>query len=494
MNDFLDEELPPPVDPEESDNEASPDGAGRGIGARIAAGTDADTPPPPPPDLVDNSVDANQPTGASLPAPVSRAVAADTVPPAPAASTIPAPRGFGSRLGTNPGVTPEVVPDPSAVTPSSPNLPAVTARQVGPGDIPQPPTGANNQRRMDLLKQMGVLSHPTDRNAIDPQTGKPMYRMGLGQRIAGIIANFGNGFARNGRPPVYIGPGATNSRYARAESDRLNQLEGVKGELGEQEKLDQSENKIYEDAMRQTYENQLGTAREGLADAAQKRAATAGELADTKAQLARTQGDLNEAKAQHSANAPPTNEFSGWYSAFTKDNGRPPNARDIQQYEVNKARAGKDTSAADTAKAIQVAEYKGRELDRLEGQKEQERRSRYAELDKNLKLKYNDAAMADERKKVDDQLETKYAQKVQGISDEADKMLGLTKAGSKLRGNAQPSPTPGRAAAKAPEKPTKPAPAGKVWVYEKSSGTRGLIPSNQLAKATQGPNAKYATW
>src|SRR5215467_7386536 len=51
----------------------------------------------------------------------------------------------------------------------------------------------------------------------------PKYRMGIGQRILGTLANFANGFARTGAQPTYVGPGALNKRYYQDQADREQQ-------------------------------------------------------------------------------------------------------------------------------------------------------------------------------------------------------------------------------------------------------------------------------
>jgi hypothetical protein len=106
-------------------------------------------------------------------------------------------------------------------------------------------------------------------------------------------------------------------------------------------------------------------------------------------------------------------EPPGWYLAFKQQRGRTPNAPEIQQYEVAKARAGKDTSAADVQKAIQIAEYKQRQLEAIDRQREEERAKRDAEVDKNFKVigSTTPTKNAAEKQKVDAQLETKYGPK-----------------------------------------------------------------------------------
>jgi hypothetical protein len=86
-----------------------------------------------------------------------------------------------------------------------------------------------------------------DRNAVDPKTGKPMYKMGLGQKLLGTASNFLTGFGGGKTQPVCVGPGATNSRFDRDETTREANVARDTTALGEQDKLDTT--------------NQLGTPR-----------------------------------------------------------------------------------------------------------------------------------------------------------------------------------------------------------------------------------------
>jgi hypothetical protein len=324
-----------------------------------------------------------------------------------------------------------------------------------PNSIPAPPTGSNNPKLADLAREQAMYGKPLDPSAVDPATGKPTYKMGTKGKILGSLVNFASGFGRNPGNPIYVGPGATNARYSRDESMREGNLANVNTQIGTQKTLDTENEKQYEDATRQAYEGQLGEARTKTAEAAESRAATAGELADTKSQLVKSQQDLNEARANRAnQDKTPTSEFSGWYSSFKQENKRNPTAKEIQQYELDKARAGKDTTAADTQRAIQVSEYKRRQLEAIDRQKEAERTKRYAEIDKDVTTKYDPEKLGAAKKQVDDALESKYAPKVQQMSDEADKMLGLTKAGAKLQASSSPSKpnTTPNAAPKAPPK------------------------------------------
>ena len=293
---------------------------------------------------------------------------------------------------------PKQVPPPSiaSVAPPSPASPpaGIMRQPMKPEEVP---TLAPNQRRIDLLKQMGTLGKPTDPNAVDA-SGKHIYRMSLGQKIAGNVANFANGFATRGRAPVIpMGPGTTNGRYAEAENQREKEYGGVKEELGEQDKLDTSEEKIRQDAVKQAYEGQLGGYREKLGEAAGQNADTRGQLADTKAKLDETTGALNQAKEgrledpigqrikeadriglkgqerkdylagwkpERESGRQPT-EAEQWTQMFTRDNKRPPTADEFANRKSKTSTLG-DKIEADKGKALGDAEKKATErIDKL---------------------------------------------------------------------------------------------------------------------------------
>ncbi|HEY6250878.1 MAG TPA: hypothetical protein VI685_13035 [Candidatus Angelobacter sp.] len=75
--------------------------------------------------------------------------------------------------------------------------------------------------------QTTTNQNPANLPPINPRDdqGKtlPKYRMGIGQRILGTVANFANGFARNGAETIYVGPGALNNRYYQDEELRQQQ-------------------------------------------------------------------------------------------------------------------------------------------------------------------------------------------------------------------------------------------------------------------------------
>jgi hypothetical protein len=308
---------------------------------------------------------------------------------------------------------------------------------------PTPPTGSQNPNLANLAKQQAQVSTPI--NPMDPATGKtkPQYKMGLGQRILGTLANAASGFARDGSAPAYVGPGATNWRFGREEAARQGKLEGINTQIKTQEQLDSENEKLYRDATRQAYETQVGEARKETAGAQAENSATKASLADSQRQL-------NEARANKLDNATPpepktTDEIAlalsmakmkGDKAAIAKYSGALEEIRKLKAAE----RTPKDTTAADVAKAIQVAEFRSREHDKVNREQDSEREKRYAELDKNPALKYTPDKLAAAKAGIDKELETKYAPRHQKADADADKMLDLTKSGGPLKSNATPAP------------------------------------------------------
>src|SRR5262245_24178629 len=87
--------------------------------------------------------------------------------------------------------------------------------------------GASVRNPMTVLQeQQAHYGTPTDPH-------DPRYRMGMGHRILGTLANFANGFAGNHASPIYVGPGALNNRYYQDERLRQQNLENVNRQLAE---------------------------------------------------------------------------------------------------------------------------------------------------------------------------------------------------------------------------------------------------------------------
>src|SRR4029077_6118671 len=186
---------------------------------------------------------------------------------------------FGDRIGAKDASMPQPIP---------PNRPAPEDRQPAPqikfdpqnlpagivpstptmNQIPPAPVGDKNQNLVGLLGQQAKYGAPLDRKAVDPNTGKPIHRMGWGQRLLGSVANFASGFGGKG-PVVYVGPGATNQRYNIDEATRQANLGKVNTQIASQEKLDTENIKQEREATRQAYEGITGEARKTAADAQQ---------------------------------------------------------------------------------------------------------------------------------------------------------------------------------------------------------------------------------
>ncbi|PYP89409.1 MAG: hypothetical protein DMG65_13680 [Candidatus Angelobacter sp. Gp1-AA117] len=88
-----------------------------------------------------------------------------------------------------------------------------------------------------LYEQRATKSVPTDPTGDD-------YRMGIGGRILGTLANFLSG-VNGGGATVYTGPGATNNRYAQAERRRVGELTGLNDQIADTEKLSDARRNDY---------------------------------------------------------------------------------------------------------------------------------------------------------------------------------------------------------------------------------------------------------
>jgi hypothetical protein len=105
---------------------------------------------------------------------------------------------------------PRPAPPEAPVTPPNLNLPGAGLPKL---DMPAP------SRPTSLVQSLLKKTDPND----------PKYKMGIGGRIMGTVANFLSGMASRG-PVVYTGKGAVNSRYYRDEADRLRQLDDARAQ------------------------------------------------------------------------------------------------------------------------------------------------------------------------------------------------------------------------------------------------------------------------
>jgi len=266
---------------------------------------------------------------------------------------------------------------------------SVRPHAITPGEVPVP---GQNQNLVEHLKQRAAIGNPTDPSAVDPKTGKPMYKMGTGQRVLGTIANALQGFGRTGAAPINVGPGATNWRYDRDEAMRQGKVANLDTQIKGDEQLSSENEKLYRDVIRQAYEGQVGEARQKLGSAAEENAATKATLAQTQAELntarankldaspadqrtkdADAQGLTGQARKDYILTGKLPKDFAGagrapsdlemWHSAFVRDNKREPTAEEISNRR-NRTDTKADQITKDRDAAIEKAEAKAR--DRIE--------------------------------------------------------------------------------------------------------------------------------
>jgi hypothetical protein len=344
-----------------------------------------------------------------------------------------------SYMPARPVGTPDAGQPPAdAPAPFDPNLlpESIRPKVLKPNEVPTPPSGVNNPNLVDLARQQAAKSTPI--NPVDPVThkNKPQYDLGRAGRIIGTISNALGAFgaSKTGQPfkPMDVSPSATNYRFGQEEAARQGELAGINEQIGTAEKLDTENERLFRDASRQAYEAQVGEARQGTA-AAQK------ETADTKASLAQSQKDLNEARANKlDTPAEPKTEVElslAYQNAIAKNDPKAKVYKGALDQLARQKAAGKDTSAADLAKTLQVENQRQREMDSLNKERDAERARRHEEFGKtkagSMDFKGEKTAAFDAQ--LTQELDKKYADRTQQLNDRYDKMLGLTKAGPKLQ-------------------------------------------------------------
>jgi hypothetical protein len=263
------------------------------------------------------------------------------------------------------------------------------------------------------------------------------YRPSLGQKIKRGLAGAGMGLLRGGivgsvagavNPHIagergYDDP---NNAYEQAENARQQSLAADTQSLN-------TSRKAFEDATNRA--KSISQEQRGVAGAYKDAGATA-----TTAMEREETARHNQAEEDIKRN--PTNDVkTEFQSIHTEAQRRFPN-QPFQAYEwerkqlidlKNAERAPKDTSATDLAKAIQATEFGMRMSSQIDQQKEAERNRRYAELGKDISLKYDEQKMSAAKQKIDSELDTKYGPKYQQAQDKVDRMLGITKTGGPLQ-------------------------------------------------------------
>lgn len=354
---------------------------------------------------------------------------------------------------------------PSIQLPQATMPPGILRTNVSPTEVPSPAASSPaNTTLPSLMQRRSQAATPIDPKAVDPTTGKPMYKMGWGQRLLGTAANALNGFARNGQPVVNVGPGATNSRFARDTSMQEKRVAGLDTDIGNQEKLAGVQEKGYEDALKQAYEGQLGDARIQTADAATARAQAAGELADTKQQLSTSQAALNQAKATQASS-----------TANKNDATRPRQIMGNRVYEKQDDGNWKDIGPAPIKQSGSGRGSKN-DFDKIE--RDKQTTLRQAELRYQKAILDVDPKDTEGIKLIKTQLEQEKAQA------QADYEARIQEKGGTVS-------APGQATVKVPP-PNNVVPAKtpsakpneqRVRVREKATGKTGTLPKSQVAQA-----------
>jgi hypothetical protein len=166
---------------------------------------------------------------------------------------------------------------PAAPTLSAPSTPPASLSTALDKSTTMPPA-PNTLRFGELAQQRAREGAPLDPN-------DPKYKMGIGGKILGAVANALTGFASRGTAPTrYVGPGATNARYERDTEQQQKNLSNLDTELANTEKLDKSNESLYRSAITQAHNAQM-------AQVGEEKATALKEAADAKKQLVDLQGN-----------------------------------------------------------------------------------------------------------------------------------------------------------------------------------------------------------
>jgi hypothetical protein len=150
------------------------------------------------------------------------------------------------------------VAGPSPVSPLQPVL-----RTAAQPSIPMPQAPAIDPRRAQLESQAATLHQPIDRNS--PQFKNPLWKY-----LLAAVAGTASGFSHQPGAPENTVDSILNSKYDRAETDRLRKLQGVEGSLGDIDKAQQEKEKVFSDEQGM-YRDAMGQRREDRAEESQNR-------------------------------------------------------------------------------------------------------------------------------------------------------------------------------------------------------------------------------
>ena len=298
---------------------------------------------------------------------------------ASAANGIPVadvPQGAPQQAPTQFASAADAPPSIASVTPPSTTPPRLISTGLNdPNRIPSP--GPSTTAALDpLMKRRAELLSP------DVTKTHPEFKMPLWQRIVGSAANFARGFGGYRGEPIYVGPGATNRRYGQA-------VEQTNQQIADTEKIGGINQKLYEDAIKQAYESQVGEARQRTAEAQGERSKAYGEIADVKGQLVSAQQDALSAKAERDRAAAGKSEdpigqrikeadrigLKGEERKYYLANGKLKEATDRQPTELEEWRAAFRQQYGREPNADEIANRKSRnasKADQIEKDKETE--------------------------------------------------------------------------------------------------------------------------
>ncbi len=334
------------------------------------------------------------------------------------------------------------------------------------------------------------------------------YRPSVGQRILRGVAGAGRGFLESGLMGAaagaidprstysrdnpsrqYAGYGDPNKAYQTAEQQRQGQLAAETQNLADSRKAFQDRLTATKDRLAaQRIAGQSYHEAGQVANEDEKNQITQQE-ANTKAQTEQQQAADRKA-ARDAAAVPKTVDqiaLAKQQAIASGDKARA-SLYDGALKEIaklhNSMRAPKDTSATDVLRAIQVSEFRMREIASIRNAEEADRARQYAAADKdpNVVLSDDPDAKAKAHAAVDAQLDKVYGPEIQKVNDEADKMLGLTKAGVSLQRN------PPSNSAK-PPRDYGPAPKGAKdgRTGTLPDGTRVIVRNGRIVAAQSNP-------
>jgi len=253
-----------------------------------------------------------------------------------------------------------VAPRQATGQPSIANPPQAAAASPAPSPsddpalsmpaVPKPPDLSNSALAQLLTKTQKDQEALAAVPKVDPAANRPR----LWERLLGFAAGTAAGL-KDPELGYRAASGVTNRRLSRAQSDYdvrtgplLQALQQDREGLG----LAEAQTKIPQ----QNFENQLQASREGReqstasgrirqytarADELKGKFVAGSEQKDDNSPTGWTaetfDGDRKPFTPKSATNTPktPAGEFSGWYEAFSRDNGRPPNAKEVSQHEIS---------------------------------------------------------------------------------------------------------------------------------------------------------------